>query len=171
MKKVLIAVDDTKGSKAVVSVFHNLALPREGIVLLYVERLLGRSQMINMLGDAEMSTLKESLKGTEHKERLDEKAEKILTYYKKELGDGKIVPIKTVIREGHPGDEILKVAEDEKVDLILLGSNTKKGLHRLITGCVSRYVERRARAPVIIARIKGCENYSYKEGEEIYAFR
>jgi len=34
--------------------------------------------MVDMLGDAELSTLKESLNGTEYKDSLDEKADKIL---------------------------------------------------------------------------------------------
>jgi len=81
MKKVLIAVDGTKDSKSVLSAFRNLEQRPEDVVLLYVERLEGNSLMIDMLGEAEMSTLKDSLKGTEDKEALDRKAEKILNYY------------------------------------------------------------------------------------------
>ena len=52
MKKVLIAVDDTKGSQAVLSVFHNLVRPPEEVLLLHVERLEGRSMMIDMLSES-----------------------------------------------------------------------------------------------------------------------
>jgi len=62
MKKVLIAVDDTKGSKAVLSVFKNLVRPPQEVLLLHVQRLEGKSLMIDMLGEAELSTLRESLK-------------------------------------------------------------------------------------------------------------
>ena len=75
MKKVLIAVDDTKGSKAVLSVFKNLVRPPQDVWLLHVQRLEGKSLMIDMLGEAELSTLRESLKGTEYKEELDRKSE------------------------------------------------------------------------------------------------
>ncbi len=71
MNKVLIAVDDTKGSKYVLGVFQNLVRPPQEVLLLHVQRLQGRSLMIDMLSDAELSTLKESLKGTEYKEKLD----------------------------------------------------------------------------------------------------
>ena len=152
MKKVLIAVDDTKGSKAVLSVFKNLVRPPEEVILLHVERLEGRSLMIDMLGDAELSTLRESLKGTEYKEELDRKADRILSYYKKELEDGGLISIKTIIRDGIPSDEILKVAEEENVEFIITGCNEKKGLNRLITGCGSKDVERNANVPVLVAR-------------------
>jgi len=49
MKKVLIAVDDTKASKAVLTTFHNSVSQPDEIILLHVERLAGRSLMIDML--------------------------------------------------------------------------------------------------------------------------
>lgn len=152
MKKVLIAVDDTKSSKAVLYTFYNLVKAPEVVVLLHVERLEGKSLMIDMLGDAELSTLRESLKGTEHKETLDIKAGKILDFYKSELENRGQIKIKTVLRDGRPSDEILKVAEEEGVELIILGYNAKNGLSRLITGSVAGEIEKRANVPVLLAK-------------------
>ena len=157
MKKVLIAVDDTRGSQSVLSVFHNLVRPPEEVVLLHVERLEGKSLMIDMLSESELSTLKESLKGTEYKEALDKKAEQILSHYKKELENGGLINVKSIIREGIPSDEILKVAEAEEVDLIIVGSNEKRGFDRLIAGCVSKDVERHSGVPVIIGKCGAAE--------------
>lgn len=152
MKKVLIAVDDTKGSKTVLSMFNNMVRPPEQVILLHVQRLEGRSLMTDMLSDAELETLRESLRGTEHKETLDRKSEEILTYYKKEFENGGLVSVKTLMRDGIPSEEILKVAEEEDVDFIVMGHNGTRGLDRLITGCVSRDVERDARVPVLLAK-------------------
>jgi len=152
MRKVLIAVDDTRGSRSVLSVFHNLVRPPEEVLLLHVERLEGKSLMIDMLSESEISTIKESLKGTEYKEELDRKAEEVLSYYRKELEDGGLINVKSLIREGIPSDEILKVAEAENVDLIIVGSNEKRGFNRLVAGCVSKDVERNSGVPVIIAK-------------------
>ena len=152
MKKVLIAVDDSKASESVVSVFDNLVRPPQEVLLLHVQRLEGRSLMVDMLSDSELSTIKESLKGTEYKEKLDRYSEKILNYYRKEFENTGLFSIRTIIREGIAADEILKVAQEEKVDLIVVGSNGKKGLNRLITGCVSNEVERKATVPVIVEK-------------------
>ncbi len=152
MKKVLIAVDETKGSREILSVFKNLVRPPEEVLLLHVQRLEGNSIMIDMLGDAELSTLKESLRGTEYKEELDRKAEKILNYYRKELEDGGLIRIRTLVREGIPADEINKVAEEENIDLIIMGSNGKRGLFRLVAGCVSKEVEKNSTVPVLVAK-------------------
>jgi len=59
MKKVLIAVDDTKASKAVLTTFHNSVQHSEVVILMHVERLQGRSLMIDMLGEAEIATLRD----------------------------------------------------------------------------------------------------------------
>jgi nucleotide-binding universal stress UspA family protein len=165
MNKVLITVDGTKASSAVLSTFNSLVRKPETVVLMHVERLEGSSKMIDMLGKAEMSTLKEMLAGTEHKEALDRKAERILEYYAKELRSDGDISIKSVIRSGHPAEEILKVADEESVDLILLGHSGRKGLDKVIAGSVSSDVKDKAKVPVLVAkRPVMCEEpYSWRD--------
>ena len=153
MRKILIAVDDTKGSRNVLSVFHNFVqLPVE-VILLHIERLEGRSMMIDMLGDPEMATLKEMLHGTEYKEALDKRSERILAFYEKELTNDGQVTIRTMRREGVPSEEILKVSEEVGAELIILGQSGKIGFDRFITGQVAKYVESKATVPVMGERI------------------
>ena len=165
MKKVLIAVDDRNGSKAVLSTFFNLVNPAEEVVLMNVQRLEGESLMIDMLGDAEMSTLRDMVKDTDHKNRLVKKADDILAFYKKEIADSCQAKIKTVTREGVPADEILKVAEEEDAELIIIGNNRKKGLSRLISGNIAEDVQRYSKVHVLVARgTLMCEEpYSWRD--------
>jgi nucleotide-binding universal stress UspA family protein len=155
MKKILIAVDDTKGTKNMFTICSNMCscMRPESVVLCYVEKFEGRSLMDEMLGDAEMSTLKDVLSGTAYKEVLDQKAQKILDYYKKALESSGAGTIKTIIKEGHPADEILKAAEEEKVDMIMLGSRGNRVSH-LFMGSVSREVVNRSQVPVFVAKMK-----------------
>jgi nucleotide-binding universal stress UspA family protein len=152
MNKVLIAADDTKGSLAVLDVFRNQVRPPQEVILVHVQRPLGRSLMANMLGEAEMSTLKEMVKETEFQEELDKQSERILSYFKEELKKDGLFKITTVIRAGNVHEEILKVAEKEQVDLMILGCTGKAGLDRMLTGSVTKDVERRATVPVIVAK-------------------
>ncbi len=153
MKKILIAVDDSKGSNATIETFAPLfsCVRPETVVLLYVEKIEGRSLMDEMLGIAEMSTLKEQLQGTAYQETLDKKANAILNYYKKSMEDKGVTGIKTVVKVGHPADEILQTAKEEGVEMIIIGSRGKR-LHTLLMGSVSREVANRAEIPVLIAR-------------------
>jgi nucleotide-binding universal stress UspA family protein len=173
MKKILIAADDTKGSVNVLEVFRNQVRPPEEVILVHVQRLLGRSLMGDMLGEAEMSTLRESLKDTDFQEELDRKAEKVLSYYKNEIGKDGLFTIKTVVRSGNVTEEILKVADEEQVDLMIMGCNGKNGMDRLIAGCVTRQVQRKTNVPVMVAKAGGCQVKDKRCGvpaglEEVY---
>ncbi len=173
MKKILVAVDGKKDTAGVVPLFQKMVWTPDSVVLVHVQQLEGNAMMTAMLGDAEMATLKESLKDTEHKEKLNLQSEKVLAHYKKEFENGGLTNVKTVVREGHPSEEILKVAEEENVDLIIVGCGGKTRLQRLVTGCASRDIERNAKVPVLIAKGNGCGEHahSWSGREEAYAIR
>jgi len=163
MEKVLIAVDGSRGSRATIPAFQNLIRKPRTVVLVTVQRLLGDSLVIDMLGEAEMRTLRESLKDTEHKEALDSKAELILAHYAWELeNDG--VNVKKVIRDGPPAEEILKVAREEGVDLIITGHSCKNFFARLIRGSVSREIGKNKVVPFLVAQDRTCQDQSTGRG-------
>lgn len=161
--KVLIAVDSTLATKAVLSTYSHLLRRPDEVVLLHVQRLEGESLMIDMLGEPELATLRHSLAGTEHQLALDDRTSKILDHYRSKLA-APSTTVKSVVRAGRPADEILAVAAQEGVDLVILGASNKKSrLDRLITGSVAQEVERLASVPVLRARrVVVCEEpYSW----------
>ena len=153
MKTVLIAVDDSKGSLAILNTYVSLfsCVRPETTYLLYVQKIEGRSLMDEMLGEAELSTLKEQLEGTEYKEALDDKAAALLDHYKKELEAKGVTGIELLVRQGHPADEILGAAKELGADMIIVGSRGKR-LHTLLMGSVSREIANNAEIPVLIAK-------------------
>jgi|GEM_PF-471011 len=151
MKRVLVAVDDIRDSKGMVSALYKLSRIPEEVILLHVQRLEGKSLMTDMLGSAEIATLKEQLEGTDHKKELDREAEKILTWYSKEFHDS-CFRLKTVVRAGVPSEEILQVAKEESAELILLGRSGKKGIDRFITGSVADDLKKHADIPVWVGK-------------------
>lgn len=155
MRKALIAVDGTKSFREMLSTLQCLVSPPEELLLLHVEQLEGNPLMIGMLGDAEMSTLKESLRGTEHKEKLDRKAAGILSFYKEGFERSGFAGVRTIIREGDPAEEILKAAREEGAELIVVGCSGKSWLRRHLSGCASREVENKASVPVLITKSGG----------------
>lgn len=155
MENILIAVDDTKGTQIMFKKATQLCkyMNPKQITLLYVEKFEGRSLMDEMLGKAEMSALKEDLKDTDFKKALDKKAAEILEYYKNALlQDGPTSSIvKTVIRTGHPAEEIIKEAEEEGANMIIIGTRGKR-INRFFIGSVSREVVNSATIPVLLMR-------------------
>ena len=123
----------------------------EEIILLYVEKFAGRSLMDEMLGDAELSTLRDVIQGTEFQEAMDEKAEKILGFYKSALEERSPVPnVRTMVKSGIPAEEIVQTAKDEDASMIIIGSRGKRS--RLFMGSVSREVADTAECPVMIVK-------------------
>jgi nucleotide-binding universal stress UspA family protein len=55
-----------------------------------------------------------------------------------------------IVRMGYPMEEILKVANEEKCDVIILGSHGKGVLTQTLLGSVSNAVLNRTRKPVFI---------------------
>jgi nucleotide-binding universal stress UspA family protein len=171
MKKVLVAVDNPNDSKGILSLFRELVSTPEEVILLHVEQLEGNTLMTAMLGDAEISTLKEAMKDTERKEALDKNADKVLTYCKKKLENSGLGNVRVMVREGNPSEEILRVADEEGVELIIVGCSEKSRFQRYLTGCASREVEKNAKVPVMIAKGNGCGRHADILGREAYAVR
>ena len=53
---------------------------------------------------------------------------------------------------GEPGEEILRVAQDEAVDLIVMGTHGRTGLHHVLLGSVAETVMRTASCPVFTVK-------------------
>lgn len=62
------------------------------------------------------------------------------------------VNLETVILEGKPAVEIVKYAKEQKVDLIVIGTQGKKGLERLLLGSVAENVIRSAPCRVLVVK-------------------
>jgi len=153
MKNILIAVDDTKGTKAALSTFTNfcMCLTDAKVILVYVEKLEGRSLMDEMLGEPELSTLREAMKESDVKIAMDRKAENIFTFYRTALEKAGKTGIRTVLRSGHPAEEILAAAREEKADMIIVGSRASRSTN-LFMGSVSREVAEHSPVPVLLVK-------------------
>ena len=63
------------------------------------------------------------------------------------------VPLEVIIAVGKPAQEILRIARDESVDLIVMGTHGRTGLRHLLLGSVAEEVTRHASCPVFTVRI------------------
>jgi len=73
----------------------------------------------------------------------------------KECGGASDVEVKEVILEGHPSREIIDFAEDNEIDLIVMGTLGKTGLDKFLMGSVAENVVRNSKVPVMIVRGEG----------------
>jgi nucleotide-binding universal stress UspA family protein len=73
------------------------------------------------------------------------------------LGKAKEINVEPVILEGHPADELIRYAEEEGIDIIVMGTLGKTGIDRLLLGSVAENLVRHSKVPVIIVG-KKCES-------------
>lgn len=55
-----------------------------------------------------------------------------------------------VLKSGNPHEQILKVAKDEDVDMIIMGSNKHSGAYRFLIGSVADQVVKNTDIPVLL---------------------
>jgi nucleotide-binding universal stress UspA family protein len=60
------------------------------------------------------------------------------------------VPVEYRLVTGDPADAVVRLAEDDNVDLIVLGSHGRTGLTRLLMGSVAEAIVRKAHCPVLV---------------------
>ena len=69
------------------------------------------------------------------------------------------------LTDGEPYAEILRVAEDDSCDLIVMGTHGRTGLGRLLMGSVAEQVLRRASCPVLTVKTPFAEPVSAPEAQ------
>lgn len=84
----------------------------------------------------------------EHFERVGREAINYIEENAKTAGI-ETVPI---LLKGHPAEKILDFAEEQKVDMIVMGSTGKSEVERFMLGSVSEKVVRNSKVPVLVAR-------------------
>lgn len=62
------------------------------------------------------------------------------------------VPFEHRLTMGDPASEVVRIADEEKVEMIVLGTHGRTGLTRLLMGSVAELIVRRASCPVLVYR-------------------
>jgi len=63
------------------------------------------------------------------------------------------VPIEMKVLDGHPASEILRVAEETPMNVVVMGSIGKTGLAKFLLGSVAEKVVRNSKVPVLVVPI------------------
>ena len=82
---------------------------------------------------------------------LEKEGEEVMESAKKYASEKSITVI-THMKQGHAGSEILALAEEEKSDLIIVGSHGKSNTDRLLIGSVSTFVVTHSTVTTMVVR-------------------
>ncbi|MCD4704021.1 MAG: universal stress protein [Methanosarcinaceae archaeon] len=74
------------------------------------------------------------------------------TSYVQEIGNSTGVDVKPILLEGHPSDELIKFANDNAIDMIVVGTLGRTGIERFLLGSVAENVVRHSNVEVLVVR-------------------
>lgn len=77
------------------------------------------------------------------------------TAYVETIGKAANVEVESIFREGSPAHEIVDFAEENDIDLIVMGTLGRTGLQKILLGSVAQNVVRHSRKAVLV--VKGME--------------
>src|SRR5680860_1277080 len=143
MKKVLITLDyDPTSQKVAERGFTMAKAMHAEIILLHVisKPVLYYTSYVGMVP--------QQIKNVDE---LKTVAQKFLKKTKNDLGDG---TIKTLIKEGDTAESILESAKKLKVDIIVLGTHSRKWLENILLGSVAESVLEHSTFPLFIIPTK-----------------
>ena len=132
MQKVLLLVDGTAGTESALSILRSMNKAPGSAVLVRV--------------DPPGGSIKEKAP--------DREAAGIMgrCWCAVENG-GTAATVKTLGQSGDPSQEILKIAREERVDLIIMGRGRENGFRRFFTRDLTKEVQTHATVPVLVGRI------------------
>lgn len=141
-RKILIATDGSDYTKSAID--YGIDLAKNTGAKLYAIYVIDTAAFASIPMDAAWESMYELLKqeGDEATAYIADKAS----------AEGLEVERNTV--EGHPAEEIRKFAENNSVDLIVMGTLGKSGLDRFLLGSVAEKVVRTSKIPVLVVRGK-----------------
>jgi nucleotide-binding universal stress UspA family protein len=150
-RKILFPTDFSEGAMRAIQKFNrdNTAEVGECILLHvidegHLEDMIAGYAYIYKSEESELKDIEQKLIEKAKKE-LQEKAEKC-----KEMMNAK--SIKTIVRIGIPHDEIVKVADEENVSLILIPSHGKLTYSHELIGSTTIRVLRKTNKPVLVIK-------------------
>ena len=87
------------------------------------------------------------------REALKNQGQQAVNYIKK-LGEAKGIKVESILLEGYPSDELIRYAEENKMDIVIMGTLGKSGIDRFILGSVTENILRHSKVPVMVVKEK-----------------
>lgn len=85
------------------------------------------------------------------REILEAEAKRAVTFVE-EAGKNSGIEVESVILDGHPADRVMEFAEQEGIDLIVMGTLGRTGLDRFLLGSIAEKVVRHSKTPVMVVK-------------------
>jgi len=138
MKKILVAHDGSKSSEAAMKTAFEIA-----------EKFGSSVTVISVVPDLYLTELME-MDRLRILDTLTEEARKTMKKITTKTVGSK--PVKTIITQGNPAEEVLETAKKIKADLVVTGSHGRHGAQKFLLGSVSSKIVDHAVCSVLVVK-------------------
>jgi len=142
LQNIVIATDGSKNSQKAIS--HGIEIAKLSGAIVHALYVVNTSSTISENWTAGKETIYNIMK---------DDGQKVVSKVKK-IGIDSGVEVREVILEGYPSNEIIYFAENNNIDLIVMGTLGATGLERFLMGSVAEKVIRNSRVPVLVVKNK-----------------
>jgi nucleotide-binding universal stress UspA family protein len=139
-RNIVIATDGSENTEKAIS--YGIEIAKLSGAIVHALYVVDTSSFSTIPMDAGWEEMYEILKKEGEKAVFDVK----------ERGEAAGVEVREVLWDGHPSIEIVNFAENNDIDLIVMGTLGKTGLDRFLLGSVAEKVVRNSKVPVLVVR-------------------
>ncbi len=139
-KKIFIATDGSTQNRKAIQ--HSIELAKLSGAKLYAGYVVDTAAFASIPMDS----------GWEMMYELLEQEANVATESVGEMAKDAGIPFEMVTLEGNPSHEIIEFADNNDIDLIVLGTLGKTGLDRFLLGSVAEKVTRNSKVPVLVVQ-------------------
>jgi len=143
-QNIVIATDGSEAAKKAVDAAIKLAKMNKA--KLHAVHVIAPGELSVNLRDPRDLEWKDSMKVYLEKQGGE------VTAYVEDSGNKANVEVESTILEGNPAHEIVKFAEENDIDLIVMGTLGATGIQRFLLGSVTENVIRHSKKPVLVVR-------------------
>jgi nucleotide-binding universal stress UspA family protein len=141
-KKILVPTDGSRGVEKAINCATTMALAFDAkVYLIFVAE--PPMLLLEYANIAEKNII----------EALHQEGKRILEKTADAVRRSGVADVETALKTGTPAKVILDCADEEKIDLIVMGTHGRRGLDRVLLGSVTEEVVRVAKVPVMTVRM------------------
>ena len=153
MKRILVPTDFSSTAERALRFALDIASKSKGTVILYHVYTPVENTSIDM----------EKTRKLENTQTETNLVKRLQRFKKKVMANGMDVPVSTVVGRSPIINNILGFAEDNHIDLIVMGTQGASGLKKIIVGSVAARIIEKSDIPVLLVP----EKFEWKEPEQI----
>jgi nucleotide-binding universal stress UspA family protein len=139
-RNIVIATDGSENTQTAIA--YGIELAKLSRATVYALHVIDTAHIISEGWTVGKKTIREMMKA---------EGEKMLSEIKR-IGKDSGIEVKEVLLHGHPSEEIINFAENNNIDLIVMGTLGKTGLDRFLIGSIAGKVARNSKVPVMVVR-------------------